>query len=107
MPLPIISSRGTDVITYTTRINFDYTLRPTTLLHFGVGLLDTDDLEKVGALGTQYDTKGYFGLSGTGTTQIIPTINSLANLAFGGYGQRVGPSTQVEIRNLSPQRIRL
>ncbi|MBV8843372.1 MAG: TonB-dependent receptor [Bryobacterales bacterium] len=104
MPFPITSSRGTDIVTYTYRMNFDYTLRPTMLLHFGAGLLDTGYLEKVPPLGTQYDVLGYFGLAGTGTTQVFPTISaaSLSNGAYGGYAQQIGPFTQIQIRNLKP-----
>src|SRR6185369_6776379 len=102
LPFPITSTNGRDVVTYTDRLNFDYTLKPTLLLHLGAGLLDTDYLEVVGALGSLYDVQNYFGLKGTGTTQLMWTTNSLSNLAFGGYGQRVGPSTQIDIRNLKP-----
>ena len=107
MPFPITGSRGTDIITHTARINFDYTINPTLLLHIGTGLLDTDYLEKVPPLGTQYDVLGYFGLKGTGTTQVFPTISAASlstgvNAAYGGYAQQIGPFTQIEILNLKP-----
>lgn len=107
LPFPITSARGTDIITHTARINFDYTISPTLLLHIGTGLLDTDYLEKVPPLGTQYDVLGYFGLKGTGTTQVFPTIAAMplstgTSAAFGGYEQQIGPSTQIEIDNLKP-----
>jgi len=112
MPFPITSANGTLVVSYTTRINFDYTLTPTLLLHLGAGLLTADDAEQgPGApLGKEFDTLGYFGLKGTGTTQVLPTLGGPApgfgtgpnTGVYGGYGVRMGPSTNIAIHEYKP-----
>jgi len=115
MPFPITSSNGTLVTSYTTRINADYTLTPTLLLHLGVGLLTADDAEQgPGApLGTAFDTLSYFGLKGTGTTQVLPTVGAPApgfaggpatgfGGLYGGYSPRIGPSTNIDIHEYKP-----
>ncbi len=115
MPFPITASNPSKITSYTTRINFDYTLTPTLLLHFGAGLLTADDAEQGpgGPLGTQYDVLGYFGLKGTGTTQVMPTMGAPApgfaggpatgfGGLYGGYTPRIGPSTNIEILELKP-----
>jgi hypothetical protein len=112
MPFPITSSNGLLVVSYTTRINFDYTLTPTLLLHLGGGLLTADDPEQGPgkALGTEFDTLSYFGLKGTGTTQVLPTLGGPApgfgtgpnTGVYGGYGVRIGPSTNIEIHEYKP-----
>ena len=104
MPFPITSARGTDIKTDTARINFDYTVKPTMLLHIGTGLLYTDYDELTQPLGSQYDVLGYFGLAGTGTTQVMPTTTagSISDGAYGGYAQQIGPSTKIRIQNYKP-----
>jgi hypothetical protein len=102
MPFPITGARGTDIVTQTIRVNFDYTIKPTLLLHIGTGLLYTNYFEKTQPLGTQYDVNSYFGLTGTGTTQVMPTITGISNATYGGYAQQIGPSTQIRIQNYKP-----
>jgi len=112
MPFPITGANGSAVISYTSRINFDYTLTPTLLLHLGVGLLDTTDQETGPGqpLGKEFDTLGYFGLKGTGTTQVLPTVGGNApgfgngpnTGVYGGYAVRIGPSTNIKINELKP-----
>ena len=115
MPFPITSSNPSLIKSYTTRINFDYTLTPTLLLHLGAGLLTADDAEQgPGApLGTKYDVLSYFGLKGTGTTQVMPTVGAPApgfaggpatgfGGLYGGYTPRIGPSTNIEIHEYKP-----
>jgi len=115
MPFPITSSNPSRITSHTTRINYDQTLTPTLLLHFGAGLLTADDAEQGPGkpLGPQYDVLGYFGLKGTGATQVMPTMGApmpgfsggpatgLAGL-YGGYAPRIGPSTNIEILELKP-----
>ena len=114
MPFPITSANPSKINSYTTRINFDYTVTPTLLLHLGVGLLSADDAEQGpgGPLGTQYDVLSYFGLKGTGTTQVMPTMGAPApgfaggpatgGGLYGGYTPRIGPSTNIEIHEYKP-----
>jgi Carboxypeptidase regulatory-like domain len=112
MPFPITSSNPSQIESYTTRINFDYTLTPTLLLHLGAGLLTADDAE-IGpgkALGKEFDVLSYFGLKGTGTTQVLPTLGGIApgfgtgpnTGTYGGYGVRIGPSTNIDIHEYKP-----
>ncbi len=115
MPFPITSSNPAKILSFTTRINFDYTLTPTLLLHLGVGLLTADDAEQGPGkpLGTEYDVLGYFGLKGTGTTKVMPTVGAPApgfaggpatgfGGLYGGYSPRIGPSTNIEIHEYKP-----
>ena len=115
MPFPITSSNPSRITSYTTRINYDQTLTPTLLLHFGAGLLTAGDAEQGPGkpLGPQYDVLGYFGLKGTGATQVMPTMGApmpgfsggpatgFGGL-YGGYAPRIGPSTNIEILELKP-----
>src|ERR1051326_9143053 len=42
LPAPITVTRGTFIEAYTARLNFDYTLTPTMLLHLGAGIAHND-----------------------------------------------------------------
>jgi hypothetical protein len=104
MPAPITSARGTDVKTNSIRLNFDQTLSPTLLLHFGAGYMDTNYLESV----KPYNVVTGIGLQGTYDPNLFPTIQGLITFGEGGYGGAFGPGaymgpfTQIDIRNLKP-----
>lgn len=98
MPFPITSARGYDTVTNTTRLNYDYTLRPTMLLHFGVGLLYQNYQEVAGAQGFHPSS---IGLKGQNDDNVMPTIAGLSN-AQGGYNTGIGPFTLIQIVNPKP-----
>jgi hypothetical protein len=101
MPFPITSARGYDSVTNTVRINFDYTVKPTILLHMGVGLLYQNYLEVAGADGFHPSS---IGLHGQNDDNVMPTIGGLSN-AKGGYAVGafgIGPFTLIHILNPKP-----
>ena len=98
LPFPITSARGYDSVTNTTRVNFDYTLRPTMLLHLGVGLLYQNYLEVAGAEGFHPSS---IGLKGQNDDNVMPTIAGLSALK-GGYSLGIGPFTLINIVNPKP-----
>ena len=98
MPFPITSARGYDSVTNTTRLNFDYTLRPTMLFHVGVGLLYQNYLEVAGAEGFHPSS---IGLKGQNDDNVMPTLAGLGN-AQGGYSLGIGPFTLINIVNPKP-----
>jgi hypothetical protein len=101
MPFPITSARGYDSVTNTVRINFDYTVKPTILLHMGVGLLYQDYREVAGADGFHPSS---IGLHGQNDDNVMPTVGGLSN-AKGGYAVGafgIGPFTLIHILNPKP-----
>jgi hypothetical protein len=62
LPDPITATRGTFIESYTQRLNFDYTLAPTVLLHLGAGLAHNDFKDK--APTTNFDVAGVLGIAG-------------------------------------------
>jgi len=98
MPYPITSARGYNSITHTARINFDYTVRPTVLLHLGVGFLNQDYTEVAGAEGFHPSS---IGLHGQNDDNVMPTLAGLSN-SKGGYSSGIGPFTLIHIINPKP-----
>ncbi|MCU1335473.1 MAG: hypothetical protein JWO19_1054 [Bryobacterales bacterium] len=62
LPDPITATRGTFIESQTQRVNFDYTLAPTVLLHLGAGYLHNDFKDK--APTTDFDLQGVLGIAG-------------------------------------------
>jgi hypothetical protein len=87
LPLPITAAIGTFIWSPTQRLNLDYTLTPTLLLHFGIGYQKdyfTDDPPLIG-----YDAAKDLGLKGATTTRMFPSFTGLSN-AQGGM-KNMGP----------------
>ena len=61
-PLPITATRGTFTQSYTYRVNVDYTLKPTLLLHLGVGFVEYPFNDNAPV--TDYDSSKSLGLVG-------------------------------------------
>ena len=95
LPFPVTSAIPSDIVAHTVRINFDQTLTPTLLLHFGGGLLDTTVDQPVGS----YNPVSGIGLKGT-YTDLFPAVQGLS-AAQGGVAN-LGPASQVNINNLKP-----
>jgi Carboxypeptidase regulatory-like domain/TonB dependent receptor len=95
LPVPITTAIPNRVTADTTRINADYTITPTTLAHFGIGLIDTtqDNTD------VAYDPAAGLGLKGS-NGKIFPQIQT-ANNNQGGVGT-LGPGSVVLLRNLKP-----
>ncbi len=94
LPTPITTSLGTSLTTNTVRLNFDYTLGPTLLLHVGVGLIDTLSDPQV----TDFDPL-QIGLKGT-NSNLFPTFQTMSN-ARGGMSN-IGPGTLLRLTNYKP-----
>jgi len=62
LPDPITATRGTFIESHTQRVNFDYTLSPTVLLHLGAGYAHNDFKDK--APTTNFDLQGVLGIAG-------------------------------------------
>jgi len=62
LPDPITATRGTFIESHTQRVNFDYTLTPTILLHLGAGYAHNDF--KDNAPVTNFDLQGVLGIAG-------------------------------------------
>ena len=98
LPLAIGAYRGTFIPTYTTRLNYDRTLKPTLLLHLGAGYYKTrfDDHAPV----TNFDPASV-GLNGFVIHRQFPNIIGNCVIPFGatactGYGgmQNLGEAIQ-------------
>ncbi|MBV9505579.1 MAG: TonB-dependent receptor, partial [Acidobacteriia bacterium] len=98
MPFPITSARGYDTVTNTVRVNYDYTVKPTVLLHLGAGLLYQNYLEVAGAQGFHPSS---IGLHGQNDDNVMPTLAGLSN-SNGGYSLGIGPFTLIHILNPKP-----
>jgi hypothetical protein len=80
LPDPITTAVGSIVPTWVTRLNYDHSLTPTMLLHFGAGFQYVDfGIRSVTADGsgfTNYDSGKELGLPGT-VNQFFPSISGL------------------------------
>src|SRR5665213_1503676 len=94
LPFPI-NGTPSAIVSDTVRVNFDQTLSPTLLLHFGAGLLDTLVGQPVGS----YNPVTGIGLTGT-YTDLFPSIQGLS--APQGGMANMGSGSQVDITNLKP-----
>jgi hypothetical protein len=94
LPYPITTAEASNVIAHTIRLNFDQTLTPTLLLHFGGGLLDT----LVRQLGAAYNPVQGIGLTGT-YTNLFPGIGGLSEAQGGGPSMGSGGA---RLENLKP-----
>ena len=91
MPPPIRSSQPRLVNSNTYRLNFDRTLTPTLLLHFGAGLVDT----RINDHSDRFDSVAQLGLTGTNST-LFPVIGGLSG-AQGGMAAGMGPGNQIHL----------
>lgn len=96
MPPPIRSSQPRAVNSNTYRINFDQTLTPALLLHFGIGLVDT----RINDHSDRYNPEQELGLKGTYST-LFPVIGGLSN-SQGGLSAGIGPGNQIHLTYRKP-----
>ena len=100
LPIPITQMRPEYERNHTMRLNYDYTVRPTMIIHMGVGyvMYRSPDVAALGVL--EYDAPGQLGLYGgipnnfadpSITATGFPRINGLST---NGYGMTLsmGPS---------------
>jgi hypothetical protein len=96
LPTPITASRGTFVYNNTYRLNADYTLAPTLLLHLGAGFQSNDFSDAAPV--TDFDSVGVLGLRGgtvgPTTGARFPLFSALTGVSNTGGVQQLGPSSQ-------------
>jgi hypothetical protein len=81
LPLPITEDKGFFIYSQTERVNFDYTLSPTLLLHLGAGFLDhrSDTIGEV----NNYNALTELGLKGIPIVGTFPKIQTISNTRGG------------------------
>src|SRR5579885_2301782 len=99
LPPPIRSSQPRLINSNTYRLNFDQTLTPTLLLHFGAGLVTT----RINDHSDRFDSAKELGLTGTYST-LFPVIGAVVGAANstllgnqGGMGATMGPGNQIHL----------
>jgi hypothetical protein len=99
LPDPIRSGQPRLVNSNTYRLNFDQTITPTLLLHFGGGLVTTN----INDHSNRFDPVAQLGLTGTYST-LFPTIGAVVGAANstlfssqGGMGYTMGPGNQIHL----------
>ncbi len=98
LPLPIGSLGHTNIRSRTTRINVDYTITPTLLMHWGGGLVDVHIDPTV----NPYDPVAGLGFTGTyASPALFPLFGGLSG-AQGGLSVNAGVGGPLVVRNLKP-----
>jgi hypothetical protein len=92
LPDPISARRDQVIRSHTTRINFDTAIKPTFLVHLGIGYQRYVNPDASPEVITSYDAAGQLGLKGTFGTG-FPRINNLVG-AQGGLGFNIGPTNR-------------
>ncbi|HLI84622.1 MAG TPA: carboxypeptidase-like regulatory domain-containing protein [Bryobacteraceae bacterium] len=104
LPAPITTAVPSDIVAHTIRLNFDETLTPTMLLHFGAGLIDLHDNNPTPA----FNPASQLGLRGT-YTDLFPSLQGLCPAgatpgSCGGQGGMagMGPGSTARLTNYKP-----
>lgn len=92
LPDPISARRDQIIRSYTTRVNFDTSIRPTVLLHLGVGYQRYHNPDAAPESISTFDAAGQLGLKG-GFMAGFPRITGLGG-AQGGLGFDIGPTNR-------------
>jgi hypothetical protein len=96
LPIDITAGVPNTFLSHTVRLNLDYTLRPTMLLHIGTGLM-VNRMRQLAPQGV--DTKATFHIN----TQAkgFPYIGGFAS-SFGGFSPTMGSVMNSQLDNLKP-----
>ena len=81
LPYPITEDKGFFIKSQTERVNFDYTLSPTLLLHLGAGFLDHRS-DTVGLV-NNYNAQTELGLKGIPIVGTFPKIQTISSTRGG------------------------
>ena len=96
-PTPITGARGSFVKSYTSRLNYDHTLTPTILLHFGIGWSQQNFNDASPT--TNYNPETELGLKGARLNRNFPNFNTCgvaACTAATGGMSTLGPSGGIQ-----------
>lgn len=104
LPQPIDTTSSTYITSNTERLNFDYTLTPTMLLHIGAGYQSTEFKYEPPTKG--YDVFGQLGIKGAtrgpDNDGRFPTFNAMTGGNSSGGMNAMGPITQNLVTELKP-----
>lgn len=96
LPDPIRGGLPSLLRSHTVRLNFDQTLTPTVLLHFGGGLLGLHNWQPH----KRYDPVALIGLTGT-NNNLFPVFGGMGN-AQGGMSAGMGPGQDINLNYYKP-----
>jgi Carboxypeptidase regulatory-like domain/TonB dependent receptor len=95
-PTPITQARGTFIHSHVERLNYDYTITPTMLLHIGGGYQQNNFFDNAPVL--DYNAQASLGLTGATLNRNFPIFNNLCspdNACVGAGGSHdLGPPGQ-------------
>ena len=95
-PTPITQARGTFIHSHVERLNYDYTMSPTMLLHVGVGYQQNNFFDNAPVL--DYNAQASLGLTGATLDRNFPIFSNLCspdNACTGAGGSHdLGPPGQ-------------
>ena len=96
LPDPLTTAIASFIRSHTMRLNYDYTLTPTMLLHFGAGYYDTDffvpSVTTKGAI-TNYNAAQELGLQGAIVNQFFPFLQGLTTTNGTGGMKNMGSAS--------------
>jgi hypothetical protein len=99
LPDPIVSATGTFIRTHIERLNYDYTISPTLLLHVGAGYQNTQQslpsLTTTGVI-PNYNAAQELGLQGAIVNKFFPPMTGLLASNGTGGSANLGGSTDVD-----------
>ncbi len=96
-PTPITAARGSFIYSYTYRVNADYTITPTQLLHIGAGFYIQNFNDPSPTL--NYDTVKELGLKGATLLRNFPIINVGSTGIQTGGMNNLGPAAAIQGSN--------
>ena len=99
LPAPISSTRDRKIFANTYQLHYDYTLNPTTVLHFGFGFIRADHNDNYLADSLAF-VPSSIGLNGAYTTG-MPVIGGIGNGTVGGFSTSYGIGVGSPVINLS------
>ncbi|HXP86613.1 MAG TPA: TonB-dependent receptor [Bryobacteraceae bacterium] len=102
LPDPLVTATATFIRTHIERLNYDHTLSPTLLLHFGAGYQNvSQDLPTVTSTGAQlnYNAAQELGLHGAIVNRFFPPMSGL--LAANGTGGSVNLGGATDANSLT------
>jgi len=104
LPGPARNGQPRLINSHTIRLNFDETLTPTLLLHFGAGLVDT----RINDHTPRFDPVAQLGLTGTNSTlfpvigAVVGQVNSTLFEGQGGLNYATGSGNQIHLTYRKP-----